>query len=805
MRPSIQRSSLALSGVSVRSRIAAFENQSPTASTFGLSPPRPGNVDLVSGSLPVALRKQEESSALVSTIPDLDFSDTNFPSFPPRDCTESDRRGFAPLARGETASPLTTPSFGSRKNYGPLRLPPEPPLRATEPSSQSPSQSPKTELLCASRSELDNSELPEQPKTPRLGVASLDLPIRSKSTGSEKSYFVTFRPQGRLQIPSFGRHLPLGSPLERVKRNEDPGPRPRAEHALARQNRYKRQSRLSHVFRADSPVEESPELYRTEVTPFDESRRLRPVPEGATVVERSSSTRRNRTATLRSLEGLGVIEDQATSLTTESVDKESGWPTGFFPQTALVPKPLRPDRTTVAGPESKFSDQKDPISSKRADTEHPNLSDFSFSFDTSTQQASDTAENVQRKPKPTLLPSLLPHPGYSTPPSSPGLSEAEAQTSEFSVPAVEETSNFHFEKPDLPQAITPFGYSFGSGPYHEPPYLGLPHQFPPRGFHQPPHPSAHLLRPSSSKGRIAPTEGDRLFPLDSEDKLLRFYWKQFYGIEADASDFSHYQAPSREFSDESSEISTPSPTEAEGPELPVIVFERAEQITPRITRTLIQHRLRPSDSGSESGSDVMDHLRPESALAVTHHRREAIRLAKVQETGVVEKCRRSGAAIPDYTFDELIGKGSFGRVYKWYDVSGYPLILSTDIWLHCSRKTTTRSVVAVKVIDIDESDFRAHGEEKEEQIRAFQKEIKILRQAQESGAPNLNLMIEALPVHSQLWLVCDYCPGGSVKTLVSRYLYFFILQPFLSRAGILGPPSGVLFLHSLAIDVFLLV
>jgi serine/threonine protein kinase len=93
--------------------------------------------------------------------------------------------------------------------------------------------------------------------------------------------------------------------------------------------------------------------------------------------------------------------------------------------------------------------------------------------------------------------------------------------------------------------------------------------------------------------------------------------------------------------------------------------------------------------------------------------------------------------------------------------------LEADSWLSHSRNTKTRTVVAVKVIDIDESDYRAHGEEKDEQIRAFQKEIKILRQAQESGAPNLNQMVEALPVHSQLWLVCEYCPGGSIKTLVS--------------------------------------
>ena len=41
-----------------------------------------------------------------------------------------------------------------------------------------------------------------------------------------------------------------------------------------------------------------------------------------------------------------------------------------------------------------------------------------------------------------------------------------------------------------------------------------------------------------------------------------------------------------------------------------------------------------------------------------------------------------------------------------------------------------------------------------------------MRQAQDSGAVNLNPMIEALPVHSQLWLICEHCPGGSVKTLM---------------------------------------
>lgn len=144
---------------------------------------------------------------------------------------------------------------------------------------------------------------------------------------------------------------------------------------------------------------------------------------------------------------------------------------------------------------------------------------------------------------------------------------------------------------------------------------------------------------------------------------------------------------------------------------------------------------------------MADLLHPESATAMTEHRREAVRLAKSQESSVVEKCKRSNQQMPDYSFEELIGKGSYGRVYK-------------------GRHTTSKKIVAIKVIDIDEADFHSAFEQKDEQIKDFNREIRILKQAQDSGAPNMNLMIEALPVHSQLWLVCEYCPGGSVKTLM---------------------------------------
>lgn len=87
--------------------------------------------------------------------------------------------------------------------------------------------------------------------------------------------------------------------------------------------------------------------------------------------------------------------------------------------------------------------------------------------------------------------------------------------------------------------------------------------------------------------------------------------------------------------------------------------------------------------------------------------------------------------------------------------------------MNYSRQKSSNKIVAIKVLDIDEADFLAHGEQKDEQILDFNREIRILRQAQDSGAVNLNPMIEALPIHSQLWLICEHCPGGSVKTLVS--------------------------------------
>ena len=79
----------------------------------------------------------------------------------------------------------------------------------------------------------------------------------------------------------------------------------------------------------------------------------------------------------------------------------------------------------------------------------------------------------------------------------------------------------------------------------------------------------------------------------------------------------------------------------------------------------------PFRSETDTVSIKMDSLHPNSAAALTAHRREAIRLAKSQERAVAERCKRSDQVPPGYAFDELIGKGSFGRVYKGL-VHAYP-------------------------------------------------------------------------------------------------------------------------------------
>lgn len=143
-------------------------------------------------------------------------------------------------------------------------------------------------------------------------------------------------------------------------------------------------------------------------------------------------------------------------------------------------------------------------------------------------------------------------------------------------------------------------------------------------------------------------------------------------------------------------------------------------------------------------------LDPSSAMAaITRHKAEAIKLAREQGTAVKEMCRRAKTDVPPYEFEELIGKGAYGRVYK-------------------GREVPSGRLVAIKVLDIDSLDYQTLRDFRDESIKDFVHETKVMKQVKDSGAKNINELIEAISIHSQLWLVCEYCPGGSVRTLV-RY------------------------------------
>lgn len=110
-------------------------------------------------------------------------------------------------------------------------------------------------------------------------------------------------------------------------------------------------------------------------------------------------------------------------------------------------------------------------------------------------------------------------------------------------------------------------------------------------------------------------------------------------------------------------------------------------------------------------------------------------------------CREAGRSAPPYQLSELIGKGSYGRVYK-----------ATD--------RQTGDVVAIKMVDIEEGDGANPGADTYGDI---QKEIKTLKLLRDVGAANVNLVVDAFMVEQSMWIVTDYCAGGSVATLMKPF------------------------------------
>lgn len=84
----------------------------------------------------------------------------------------------------------------------------------------------------------------------------------------------------------------------------------------------------------------------------------------------------------------------------------------------------------------------------------------------------------------------------------------------------------------------------------------------------------------------------------------------------------------------------------------------------------------------------------------------------------------------------------------------------------CSRDKKMGALVAVKIVNIDDMDFTSDPRERDETVKDFRKEVSILQQLKDSKAKNVNLIHDAFDLHSQLWIISDYCTGGSVRTLM---------------------------------------
>jgi serine/threonine protein kinase len=71
---------------------------------------------------------------------------------------------------------------------------------------------------------------------------------------------------------------------------------------------------------------------------------------------------------------------------------------------------------------------------------------------------------------------------------------------------------------------------------------------------------------------------------------------------------------------------------------------------------------------------------------------------------------------------------------------------------------------------VDTQDYKAELDAKDDTIKEFIRETTILRSLKDNKAKNVNIIFDAFSVDSQLWIVSEYCPGGSLSTLMKATL-----------------------------------
>eukprot|EP01024_Parvocaulis_polyphysoides_P053220 TRINITY_DN52949_c0_g1_i2.p2 TRINITY_DN52949_c0_g1~~TRINITY_DN52949_c0_g1_i2.p2 ORF type:complete len:177 (-),score=11.24 TRINITY_DN52949_c0_g1_i2:744-1274(-) len=93
-----------------------------------------------------------------------------------------------------------------------------------------------------------------------------------------------------------------------------------------------------------------------------------------------------------------------------------------------------------------------------------------------------------------------------------------------------------------------------------------------------------------------------------------------------------------------------------------------------------------------------------------------------------------------YEFIQLLGKGAYGQVWK-------------------ARDKITLDLVTVKVIQV--------AEQEEQEFDKIQREIAHLK---ECNHPNVVRYLDSYSTDRHLWIIMEYCGGGSVSDLLSAAL-----------------------------------
>lgn len=118
-----------------------------------------------------------------------------------------------------------------------------------------------------------------------------------------------------------------------------------------------------------------------------------------------------------------------------------------------------------------------------------------------------------------------------------------------------------------------------------------------------------------------------------------------------------------------------------------------------------------------------------------------------------------------FTRTEVIGKGKFGVVYK-------------------GHHKKTKETVAIKVLDLDTD---------QDEVTDVQREIQFLSELK--SVPNVTHYYESFLINTKLWIIMDYCEGGSVRTLLRSGVFEEKYISVLLRELL----SGLLAVHNMGV------